>query len=166
MSTQKLPIYAIIAHLTEKLGSHRFLCTTYLIILYFFRSLIGSLKRNNKNNLLVSLPAMSAPVQRSPEDPPPQVTATIGKSRTSSLQQKVKRIYLWALLFLWLFNTQWLWFCYKINNEFKSSPHFENDESIGRILYEYIDWKLNNFGHFRNFDFGQFEFSAFLKYLK
>merc|ERR1712029_325950 len=58
------------------------------------RSLIGSLKRNNKNNLLVSLPAMSAPVQRSPEDPPPQVTATIGKSRTSSLQQKVKRIYL------------------------------------------------------------------------
>ena len=102
---------------------------------------------------------MSAPVQRSPEDPPPQVTATIGKSRTSSLQQKVKRIYLWALLFLWLFNTQWLWFCYKINNEFKSSPHFENVESIGRILFEYSDWKLNNFGHFRSFYFGQFQFS-------
>ena len=69
---------------------------------YYYRSFIGSLKRNK--NLLVGLPAMSAPVQRSEDNNSNSGgnSANAGgngnKSRSSSLQQKVKRIYLWALL--------------------------------------------------------------------
>ena len=65
---------------------------------FYSRSFIGSLKRNK--NILVGLPAMSAPVQRSEDNNSNSGgnSANAGgngnKSRSSSLQQKVKRIYL------------------------------------------------------------------------